>query len=246
MTHNITSEKEIIIQRFMNNVKRKVIVLDSQGDGAEGHWLEKQMGLMLNSKNLPDIFGYEMKKESVKITFGDFSASKYLYSPPNNKITRTDFIRIFGTAKNGRFSWSGSCVPTYGEYNDCGQIMTFDDTNNLNIYYSYDVDTREYKTTFPDFIKVNNLLIAFWSCDKLSKHINDKYNNKGFFICKKEGNVYERICFGIPFGYPVFVDAIKRKNIIFDSGMHEGNNRNYSSFRSTAKSFWDLLLIEEF
>ena len=48
--------------------------------GKEGHWLEDKMGIKHNSKNEPDIFGYEMKKNSSKITFGDFSASEYLFS----------------------------------------------------------------------------------------------------------------------------------------------------------------------
>lgn len=84
------------------------------------------MGLTLNSNNLPDIGGYEMKKDSKKISFGDWSA-EYLFSAKNilikkiNKddlvMTREEFIKTFGNKndeKNGRYSWSGSCIPKYG------------------------------------------------------------------------------------------------------------------------------------
>ena len=68
----IPEEKQVIIDLFMNNVKDKEIVFTGEKHcGSEGHWLEKQMGLNPNCKNEPDILGYEMKKNSPKITFGD-------------------------------------------------------------------------------------------------------------------------------------------------------------------------------
>jgi hypothetical protein len=69
-------------------------------------------------------------------------------------------------------------------------------------------------------------------------------NKKGFFICKKIAGKYEKISFGKPFNFEYFLDCIKNKKIIFDSGMYEGNIRNYSLFRGS--SFWDELIIEEF
>jgi hypothetical protein len=79
----------------------------------------------------------------------------------------------------------------------------------------------------------------------MKPHINNKFNNKGFFICKKIGTTYEKICFGSPFNYDYFIECIKNKKIIFDSGMYDGNNRNYSHFRAPA-SFWNELIIEEY
>ena len=35
-------------------------------DGKEGHWLEAQMGIKPNADNLPDLYGYEMKKTLVE------------------------------------------------------------------------------------------------------------------------------------------------------------------------------------
>ena len=57
---------------------------------------------------------------------------------------------------------------------------------------------------------------------------------KGFFICKKNN---KNICFGKPFDYDYFIEGIKNNKIYFDSGMYEGNRRNYSQI-------WKDLIIE--
>jgi hypothetical protein len=76
-----TNNKQFIIYKFMTNVKGKEILIEKNKHcGSEGYWLERQMGLNHNSNNEPDILGYEMKKNSSKITIGDFSASEYLFS----------------------------------------------------------------------------------------------------------------------------------------------------------------------
>ena len=91
--------------------------------GKEGHWLETKMKIKHNSKNEPDINGYEMKKYSNKTTLGDFSASEYAFSSKNKrnninilnnwtyeiKLNRNDFIKTFGNPnlnKNNIYSWS--------------------------------------------------------------------------------------------------------------------------------------------
>ena len=254
------NEKEKIIKQFREYVKNTPITNTKKNDGSEGHWLETQMGLQLNSKNEPDIYGYEMKKISKKITFGDFSASEYLFSKQkpeldlfnqtNETLCRNDFIRIFGAPnphKNNRYSWSGKCVPKYGIWNEYGQILFFNECSDLCIEYSYEKDTRQYKNKFPEFLKHKNILIAIWKMDKLKKHIDQKFNIKGFFICKKKSEqMFSQICFGKPFNFDYFMEHIKNKNIIFDSGMYMGNTRNYSHFRSTFTNFWENLIIETY
>ena len=42
----------------------------------------------------------------------------------------------------------------------------------------------------------------------------------------------------------ITIDHLK-KYIIFDSGMYDGNNRNYSMFRSSYNKFWRNLIIVE-
>jgi hypothetical protein len=205
-----------------------------------------------------------MKKDSNKITFGDFSASEYLFSKVKkhinayNKwgnivanITRDEFIKFFGTQKplkHNRYSWSGSCVPTYNTYNDCGQILTITDINDICILYSHSKDKRlsSIKNLIPKYLQKDDLLIAIWKSDKMESHINKKFNNKGFFIIKKTGDTFNKICFGKPFNYASFICGIIGHKIIFDSGMHIGNNRNYSHFRSLNSNFFNDLIIEEY
>lgn len=265
LSNDKKENKQIIIDTFMKNVKgKKIIITTTNHCGQEGHWLETQMGIQHNNKNTPDILGYEMKKYSPsKITFGDFSASEYLFSKSKdiieklnhweknkNNITSIEFVKYFGTPnplKNNRYSWSGKCVPIYGTWNECGQMMKFNEQLDLCVFYSFEKDTRENKQMYPSFIQ-DDIIIAIWLKPKLEQHINNKFNNKGFFICKKENqtNTYEKICFGKPFDFNYFVENVKNKNIIFDSGKYEGNSRNYSQFRSSSTQFWNMLIYEEY
>lgn len=263
--NNINHDKENIITLFNNYVKGVDIHLEGQNKkhcGKEGHWLEKKMGIKHNAMNEPDINGYEMKKSSGKTTLGDFSASEYAFSKKNKrttinilnnwtdeiKITRSNFIKIFGNPnpnKDNRYSWSGSCVPTYNNWNSNGQMLTINENNDIIIYYSFSNDTRSIKTDFPVYLQNDNIIIALWKSSKMKKHIDNKFNKNGFFICKKIGNTYEKICFGKAFNFEYFIECIKNKKIIFDSGMYDGkNNRNYSQFRGSC--FWDELIIEEY
>ena len=252
---NIIDGKKLIINIFNRNVKGQKFSLKfnkKSHDGSEGHWLEKLFNIGHNNYNSPDIFGYELKKKSNKITLGDFSANEYLFSKNKPKINqynneeyemdRTLFIRTFGNSnstRSSRFSWSGKCIPKYGVWNSCGQMLIFDDNDNLCIFYSCDHDQREQK------FKGNNILIAIWYKDKLENHINKKFNYKGFFICEKnKDNIYEKISFGKAFNFESFKEYVKNGDIIFDSGMYEGNNRNYSQFRSSYNKFWKKLIMD--
>jgi len=262
--NNFDINKQHIITLFNNNVKGVKICLDGQNTkhcGKEGHWLETKMNIKHNSKNEPDINGYEMKKSSNKITIGDFSASEYIFSGKNKrniinflnnwtdeiKISRSDFIKTFGhfnSNKQNRYSWSGSCVPTYNNWNFNGQMLFINENNDIIIYYSFSKDKRNIKNNFPLFLHNDNIVIALWKSSKMKLFINNKFNIKGFFICKKIGNTYEKICFGKAFSFEYFIECIKNKKIIFDSGMYDGNSRNYSHFRG--KDFWNDLIIEEY
>lgn len=247
------NEKQEIKRRFFENVKEKEIKTTGNHCGKEGHWLEKAMQIKPNGKNAPDILGYEMKKDSSnKITLGDFSASEYLFSkktPILNslngesiKMDRKTFIRTFGTPnpkKNGRFSWSGACVPSYGKFNDFGQKIVIDD--EIRIIYNKDHDKRDAK---PE-LKNGDITIAIWKEEKMKTHIERKFNQNGFFICRKKGNVYNSIAFGAPFTYETFINNIKTGLVFFDSGMYMSNQRNYSHWRAK-KDFWNSLITEVF
>lgn len=136
-------------------------------------------------------------------------------------------------------------VPTYNNWNSNGQNLLVTENNDIIIYYSFVKDTRSIKSGFPEFLQNgNNIVIALWKAEKMKPHIDNKFDKKGFFICKKIGDKYDKICFGKAFNFEHFIECIKNKKIIFDSGMYDGNNRNYSQFRGS--DFWNELLIEEY
>ena len=244
--------KQHIIDRFNNNVKGKKYIKNQNNHcGDEGHWLEKNMGIPLNCNNEPDLHGYEQKKDSYKITFGDWGGSQYIYKNKDYGLNRTDFLRMFGSPnpkKNNRYSWSGKIFPKYGdEYNYAGQRMRFLDNDDLVIEYLYKKDTRETKLDFPDKFKSNkNIELAYWKKKKLETHINKKFGVNGFYILKKNKECfYNKICFGKTIDFEFFKKALKEGSIILDSGMYEGNTRNYSQFRAN-KYLWNKLIIEEY
>ena len=264
-TSEIDNDKQRIITVFNKCVKGVEICLEGQHVdhcGKEGHWLETQMGITHNSKNEPDVRGFELKKDAPKITLGDFSASEYAFSGKNKRnsintlnnwpddfiLSRSEFIKIFGNPnprKGNRYSWSGRCVPTYNHWNFNGQMLTINERNDIIIYYSFSNDTRSVKIDFPLFLQNDNIVIALWKSSKMKPHIENKFDKNGFFLCKKIGSTYGKICFGKAFNFDYFIECIKNKKIIFDSGMYDGNSRNYSQFRGTS-CFWNELIIEEY
>lgn len=258
-------EKQCIVALFRDKVKGVKIDLSGQPlnhCGKEGHWLETQMGITHNNKNEPDLYGFEMKKSSNKITLGDFSASEYAFSRKNKrkdinilnhwtdeiKMSRSDFIQTFGNpnpSKGNRHSWSGSCVPAIDDWNSNGQRLVVHENQDVIGYYSFSKDTRNVKTNFPLFLQHDNIVIALWKSSKMKSHINNKFNKKGFFMCKKKDDTFETICFGRAFDFDYFIECIQNKKIIFDSGMYDGNKRNYSAFRG-GSCFWNELITEEY
>lgn len=251
--NQLSKNKQIIIENFMKNIKGKKYNNKKKHCGEEGHWLEKQMGIKPNNSKEADIYGYEQKKDSMKITYGDWSASYYIFSKNAknaNKLTRDQFLTCFGEPnknKKNRYSWSGSCFPKYGEsWNNCGQRLMFDNNNNLMAQYSFLNDNRKRKDSFPSFIKKDIITIAFWERKKLENHIKSKFGINGFYICKKDKTgVYTSICFGERLSFDYFLKGIINRNIILDSGMYQGNNRPYSSFRSNGK-VWEDLITERY
>lgn len=250
----VKNDKEIIVDLFNTNVKGKRFVRDPSSNhcGDEGHWLENQMSIMPNSANEPDKLGYEQKKESTKISFGDWGASTYIFGKKSPyKLTRDNFLKIFGSPnlkKNNRYSWSGKVFPKYGlKYNYAGQRIRFLEHEDLVIEYSYLNDTREEKIYFPEYLKTTEPIeLARWTKFKLEKHILRKFGVKGFYICKKnKENVYDKICFGKVLDFQFFKTCIESNKIILDSGMYQGNSRNYSQFRAD-KSVWYELVTEEY
>lgn len=255
----MNASKQLILQLFNERVRNQpIIITGPQHFGAIGHWLEDRMNISHNALNAPDIHGYEMKKHSQKISFGDFSASEYAFTKRERKqytsiefdMTRKDFLQYFGhpnPLKEGRYSWSGRCVPRYGHWNDFGQMLTIESNQDICARYSFEHDVREVKHTFPSYLKTDgNVVIAIWKREKMEKHINAKFNVNGFFICNMTNNMFSSVSFGGCFNYENFLEGVQHHQIIFDSGMYMGNIRNYSHFRSVNDTFWASLLTDHY
>ena len=246
-----------IIELFNKNVKGKksnTTKANVNHDGKEGHWLEKQMGLTHNCSNEPDIFGFEMKNGSgSKTSFGDWSASFYIFkcrSNPLGEISRDDFLKIFGKSnllKRGRFSWSGEPCPKINSFNSFGQKLSIDKKGSILAIYSYSKDTRPQKNQIvPKKFQIENLNLATWDSAWMKLKVEKKFNQNGWFKCIKDKNgIYTHIGFGDPMSYDIWLGYVATGDIYFDSGMYQGNTRNYSQWRANNK-IWDDLITEKY
>jgi len=265
--------KEHIITTFLENVKGKhpnTSGLNSGHDGKEGHWLEKQFGIIHNANNSADIYGYELKNQTTsKTTFGDWSANRYIFNDPeylhlfngNTVIERRDsFLLIFGKSnlkKGGRYSWSGEPCPKIMGFNKFGQILEITPEKDIVVVYDFSQDQREDKSNIvPTPLQSGRIELARWFGEKspsskakdkcLKAKLEDKFNDKGWFTCKKDSSgAYEEICFGNPINFDTWIELVAQGIVFFDSGMYAGNNRPYSQWRSN-NSFWESLIVERY
>ena len=238
--------KQEIIDIFRKKIKGKNAndEIERKHAGSEGHWLESQFSIEKNSSKDCDYKGYEIKTYSRHIDIFDCIAHEYLFKATtpiltqvngnrNLKMDKNTFIRYFGypnEKKQNRFSWSGRATPKYNEWNACGQILVIcPNSNNIYVIYSYKKDKRVTASDIPDIFKTNYIAIAVWYADILNQHIDRKWNQNGSLFFKKDlqGN-YVKLIFGKPFDFSFFIDSIKKKRIIFDSGMVENQNRSRS------------------
>jgi hypothetical protein len=247
-------KKQQIIDLFNCNVRGHrpdTTTYNQAHDGKSGHWLERQMGVKANSSNSPDLLGFEMKNDTAtKTTFGDWSASYYIFQKSSKfKISRKDFLRIFGKPnleKNGRHSWSGEPCPNIQRVNAFGQQLIIDEFNNIHAKYYYSKDSRSLKSTIvPVDLQVEGLTIARWDAVKMKKKVEDKFNQMGWFKCKKDSTgAYTKIVFGAPINFEKWISLVKSGDVFFDSGMYDGNSRNYSHWRAL-NLLWDKLVISQ-
>jgi hypothetical protein len=249
------TDKEKIISLFLTNVKGKrpdSFHSNQDHDGRDGHWLERQMGVTANASNSPDLFGFEMKSDTgSKTSFGDWSANYYIFKDAKYGISNRDiFLKLFGKAnpdKDDRYSWSGTPVPKIGKFNTFGQILVIDSAQNIYAKYSFSKDTRPNKISLmPITLQQEDLTIAKWDKDSIQQKLEEKFNKKGWFKClKNTAGVYHQIAFGDPMSYTTWLSLVNSGDVYFDSGMYEGNNRNYSHWRA-ANILWDKLVTSRY
>lgn len=247
-------DKEKIIALFNSNVRGEIPNTNGANvkhAGKEGHWLEVQMGIAQNASNSPDLFGYEMKNvTSLKTTFGDWSASYYIWHEKSFNIDRDGFLQIFGKPnpkKGGRFSWSGEPIPKINQYNTFGQTLLIDNEANIIIEYSFSHDQRKDKATLvPEAMQREHLILARWDYEWMKAKVENKFNQKGWFKCLKNGTgAYSEIVFGEPITYENWLNGVRSGLIFFDSGMYQTNPRNYSQWRAL-NAYWDSLITERY
>ena len=244
--------KQKIIRLFNKNVRGKIpdsSASNIRHDGKDGHWLEVQMGVAHNASNSPDLYGFEMKNDtSSKTTFGDWSASYYIFKDEKYGIDREQFLVIFGApnlAKENRYSWSGKPTPKIDVYNSFGQILKVDEAGNIFAMYSFKEDTRVDKDKIvPKDMQKNNLVIAEWSAEMMKKRVEQKFNKLGWFKCLKDSTgTYSSIVFGAPIRFSSWIKGVRKGLIFFDSGMYQGNVRPYSQWRADNR-YWDSLVTD--
>ena len=253
---DIDEVKQLIKKTFDSKVKNKAFDKDLKKHcGSEGMWIESQFKEGINSNTNSDFHGFEIKKESKKITFGDWSPDEYIFNPKDVlkkynsgiDLNRDDFLKLFGNlnVSKQRYSWSGSVCPSqYNVWTPSGQIILCNSRNDIFVMYSFAKDTRK-QVTIPDNIKSReNVILAYWNIESLYSKISKKFNNHGTVIIKKnEQHQYAKLQFCKPIDIDLFIREFKKRIIIFDSGMYAGNTRNYSQFRSS-KTFWDSITDE--
>lgn len=252
--------RKMIEDTFARNVKGEAFNSENRAHhGEDGHRIEDRFGVKRNATNGPDVHGYELKKQGRnKTTLGDFSASEYAFSknqkhldPNLPPMTRSDFFKNFGhknPKKNDRGSYSGSCTPTYvGKTSRRGQTLRILENGDLAVFYNHSADTDINKSNIHPFFKTGeDIMIIIWKAAKLREKVENKFNRNGFaMVIPDSDNRCSALKIGRPFTYEEFLGFLRAGHIFFDSGMVDGNSRNYSHFRGTQKGFWGKLIVNE-
>jgi hypothetical protein len=127
-----------------------------------------------------------------------------------------------------------------------GQCLKIDSTNNINVIYNYEYDKRDDKNERVSLYYKNEKdhIIVTWSKLDLKTYINNKWNQRGFFICKTNSEgVYDRICFGGPITFEYWIEQVKQKNIIFDG--YSNITKWRGPFRAS-NIWWNQHITEEY
>jgi len=248
MDNNVADlEKQSIIDKFNNNVKGKEICISNQNEkhcGKKGHWLETQMGCKHNSKNEPDIGGWEMKTGGEVTTFID-KAPDVIYIngeilTSRNKTKKSAFYSQYSSRKQSEEPSIGGWK--IDRHNSLGQILEVDASNNIQIVYYPEYDLRENKASV--MTNTEKHVIMEWKEESIRKAIENKFNQNGFFRCKQEGNKYTKICFGKRITFEDWIKSVK-DGIIYHDGYSKEKGRARHVFRANNK-FWDDLITEEY
>jgi hypothetical protein len=266
--------KRRIKQVFDENIRGRepdISATKSKHDGWEGHWLQEQFGLSADAKNAPDLDGFELKDDTGTgvTTFGDWSADQYIFHSHSgcqqslskaedcdkcrdSQISREEFLQMFGTpnpVKKNRHSWSGSVCPKVNKVNEYGQTLVVYSDGSIKAEYLFSEDQRPNKhSIIPIALQIDGIALATWQSASLRKKLENKFKVHGWFKCMQESNGrgrYVGVVFGGPIEFEDWIDQVRLGNVYFDSGMYEGNTRNYSQWRAS-NHFWTSLIEETY
>jgi hypothetical protein len=248
---SVIEGKKEIIKRFNKNVKGKEIDTTFKNQkhcGKEGHCLEEAMGIKPNGKNEPDIFGYEMKSDT------KVGVTTFIDKQPDEFYFKGKMFKLLGNKNKKNYLWTNfyrQNTRKLGEkriggwninkWDIDGQMLRVCEDNSIIVEYNYKQDKRSYKDDcLDDFYKDgNNHIILKWLKETLEKFINRKFNQNGFFICKKD-----KICFGKPITFDMWIQGVKN-NIIYYDGYSLLDGRWRGCFRAK-NNYWNSLIFEEY
>ena len=133
------------------------------------------------------------------------------------------------------------------KYDDNGQCLYIDDAHNIKILYQYSEDKRPNKNELLDDYYKNEktYTIMQWKKEDIQGTINKKWNQKGFFICKKnKDGIYYKICFGKPICFKYWMEELLKGNIFYD-GYSTMNGRWRGCFRAY-NTWWNHHITDEY
>ena len=98
-----------------------------------------------------------------------------------------------------------------------------------------------------DYYKNNQEhIIGTWKVKAMRNSINNKFNQNGFIILKKDKKekYYKNICFGKQINFEFWISEFKKGNIYYDGYSHI-NGRWRGTFRAKY-NWWNALIIDEY
>jgi len=207
------------------------------------------MGIKPNSKNCPDIYGFEQKKDSSKITFIDKQTDEKYYKGLSlgkrpKKELKEKYWKTFERSNSTPNKIGGWKL---NKWDNDGQCLKLDCEYNILIVYNYMKDKRiDKKTRVDEYYKnTKDHVIGIWKSHTLKECIERKFNQNGFYICSKNKlGEYDKICFGQKITFDYWIQEFKRGNIYYD-GYSSLNGRWRGMFRAS-KKWWRQIITAEY
>lgn len=218
---------------IIDNIYEEFIIKKLFNECIKGN--KKDNNLVKNVFN--NLQKYDIKFEFKKV-LGEYSASEYIYSDDKKYLDKCNYTtnKKFNnciTLRRDVFDKYFVINVCYGRWSDNGQRMIVTDSNDILIVYNSCYDKRG--INIPKYLQKKNIVLMYWSYEKLSKYINKKYN-KGFIICNSIKGVYDNVCIVKAFDIDYFIDSIK--SLLITLNMKD----DVGQFK-VKMSFWESIIL---